>query len=189
MRTPRFLYFDLDNVLLKFDHHLAARQMAEVAGLTEDRVWDLVFGSDLEQIARVGQDLEAILRKVPGTRSVYAKRELGGLYLDVTPDRDAIARYGLSMADVLSVVETAIGGMVVDRTIEGRERYTISVRYPSELRDNPDAFSRVLVPVSPPGAMSPQASMGAPDGMGGADMQSGPTAPARPSSESMATVR
>ncbi|HKP64187.1 MAG TPA: CusA/CzcA family heavy metal efflux RND transporter [Polyangiales bacterium] len=123
-----------------------------------------VFGTDLQHIASLGQELEGILREVPGTRSVYAERELGGLYLDVVPDRRAIARYGLSMADVLSVVETAIGGMVVDRTVEGRERYTISVRYPSELRDNPDALARVLVPVAPRGSMG-QASAASQQGM------------------------
>jgi Cu(I)/Ag(I) efflux system membrane protein CusA/SilA len=117
-----------------------------------------VFGKDLQAIAELGQKLESVLRKVPGTRSVYAERELGGLYLDVIPDRVAIARYGLRMADVLSVVETAIGGMVVDRTIEGRERYTISLRYPSELRDSPEALARVLVPVPLRGA-STQAAM------------------------------
>ena len=132
-----------------------------------------VFGTDLERIAGLGQELETILRKVPGTRSVYAERELGGLYLDVVPDRDAIARYGLSMADVLSVVETAIGGMVVDRTIEGRERYTISVRYPSELRDNPDALPRVLVPVAPRNAMG-QGAMAAADTMAGAGAMATP---------------
>ena len=135
-----------------------------------------VFGDDLEQIASLGQELEATLRKVPGTRSVYADREVGGLYLDVVPDREAIARYGLSMADVLSVVETAIGGMVVDRTIEGRERYTVSIRYPLELRDNPEKLAGVLVPVSPRGAMAQ--GMGGQDAMagGGADPMQGTAA-------------
>jgi Cu(I)/Ag(I) efflux system membrane protein CusA/SilA len=136
-----------------------------------------VFGSDLEQIAGLGQELETILRKLPGTRSVYAERELGGLYLDVVPDRESIARYGLSMADVLSVVETAIGGMVVDRTIEGRERYTISVRYPSELRDNPESLSRVLVPVPPRGAMA-QGATGSDAMAGGGDSMQGSSSPA-----------
>jgi Cu(I)/Ag(I) efflux system membrane protein CusA/SilA len=129
-----------------------------------------VFGKNLEEIAAIGQKLEVILRKVPGTRSVYAERELGGLYLDVVPDRDAIARYGLSMAEVLSVVETAIGGMVVDRTIEGRERYTISLRYPRELRNDAEALGRVLVPVPLSASMgaSGQASAGMTSaGMGG----------------------
>jgi Cu(I)/Ag(I) efflux system membrane protein CusA/SilA len=106
-----------------------------------------VFGSDLEQIAALAESLERILRDVPGTRSVYAERELGGFYLDFVPDRDAIARYGLRTMDVLEVVETAIGGLDVDTTIEGRERYRINVRYPRELRDTPEALARVLVPI------------------------------------------
>jgi Cu(I)/Ag(I) efflux system membrane protein CusA/SilA len=105
-----------------------------------------IFGPDLETIAQLGEQLEAILRPVPGTRSVYAERELGGFYLDFLPDRDEIARYGLRVMDVLDVVETAIGGMEVDRTIEGRERYTVNVRYPRDLRDDVETLGRVLVP-------------------------------------------
>ncbi len=106
-----------------------------------------VFGPELEVIAGLGEHLEAVLSDVPGTRSVYAERELGGFYLDFVPDRDEIARYGLRVMDVLDVVETAIGGMDIDRTIEGRERYTINVRYPRELRDDLDSLGRVLVPL------------------------------------------
>ena len=106
-----------------------------------------VFGTDLEQIAAIGESLERILRDVPGTRSVYAERELGGFFIDFVPDRDAIARYGLRTMDVLEVVETAIGGLDVDTTIEGRERYRINVRYPRELRDTPEQLARVLVPI------------------------------------------
>ncbi|MBI3854889.1 MAG: efflux RND transporter permease subunit [Planctomycetes bacterium] len=104
-----------------------------------------VFGPDLKEIAGIGEHLEGILRGVKGTRSVYAEREMGGFYLDFKPDRNEIARYGLRIMDVLQVVETAIGGMDIDRTIEGRERYTINVRYPRELRDDPEALKRVLV--------------------------------------------
>jgi Cu(I)/Ag(I) efflux system membrane protein CusA/SilA len=121
-----------------------------------------VFGADLKEIARLGEALEPILRKVQGTRSVYAEREFGGLYLDFLPDREAIARYGLRVADVLAVVESAIGGMRIDRTIEGRERYSVSVRYPRELRDDPEALGRVLVPI---GAQA--SADGAMAGMGG----------------------
>ncbi|WP_437909777.1 CusA/CzcA family heavy metal efflux RND transporter [Sorangium sp. So ce327] len=108
-----------------------------------------VFGPDLEVISRIDGDLERVLRDVPGTRSVYAERELGGFFLDITPDRQAIARYGLSVRDVLDVVESAIGGMDVDTTFEGRERYRVSVRYPRELRDNIEALRDVPVPVAP----------------------------------------
>src|SRR5512137_193257 len=104
-----------------------------------------VFGPDLTEIANIGESLETILRKVPGTRSVYAEREMGGFYLDFIPDRDAIARYGLRLMDVMDVVESAIGGLDLDTTVEGRERYRINVRYPRELREDPQALSRVLV--------------------------------------------
>jgi Cu(I)/Ag(I) efflux system membrane protein CusA/SilA len=106
-----------------------------------------VFGSDLGEIARIGESLEEILRTVPGTRSVYAEREMGGFYIDFIPDRDAISRYGLRLMDVMNVVETAIGGLDVDTTVEGRERYRINVRYPRELRDTPEALASVLVPI------------------------------------------
>lgn len=108
-----------------------------------------VFGPDLEVITRINDQLERTLRQLPNTRSVYAERELGGFFLDVTPDREAIARYGLTVRDVLDVVESTIGGMDVATTYEGRERYRINVRYPRELRDNLEAIRDVLVPVSP----------------------------------------
>lgn len=108
-----------------------------------------VFGKDLGEITKINDQLESTLRKVPGTRSVYAERELGGFFIDFTPDRDAIARYGLTVRDVLDVVESSIGGMDVDTTIEGRERYRINVRYPRELRDNLEALRAVLVPIAP----------------------------------------
>jgi Cu(I)/Ag(I) efflux system membrane protein CusA/SilA len=106
-----------------------------------------IFGPDLKEIAAIGESLERILRGVPDTRSVYAERELGGFFIDFVPDRDAIARYGLRLMDVMDVVETAIGGLDVDTTIEGRERYRINVRYPRELRDSPADLARVLVPI------------------------------------------
>jgi Cu(I)/Ag(I) efflux system membrane protein CusA/SilA len=113
-----------------------------------------VFGPDLQVITQISDELERVLRTLPHTRSVYAERELGGFFLDVTPDREAIARYGLSVRDVLDVVESSIGGMDVATTYEGRERFKINVRYPRELRDNLDAIRNVLVPVAP---LSPRA--------------------------------
>ncbi|MCU0770736.1 MAG: efflux RND transporter permease subunit [Verrucomicrobia bacterium] len=107
-----------------------------------------IFGPDLGEIRKLGEHLESILRGVPGTRSVYAERTTGGYYLDIIPNREAIARYGLNVEDVLMVVETAIGGMGIERTIEGRERYSINVRYSRELRDDVDKLRQVLVPVS-----------------------------------------
>jgi len=108
-----------------------------------------VFGPDLQVITQINDELERVLRTLPHTRSVYAERELGGFFLDVTPDREAIARYGLSVRDVLDVVESSIGGMDVATTYEGRERFKINVRYPRELRDNLDAIRNVLVPIAP----------------------------------------
>ncbi|HEU5074610.1 MAG TPA: CusA/CzcA family heavy metal efflux RND transporter, partial [Polyangiaceae bacterium] len=107
-----------------------------------------VFGKDLNEISKINDQLEKALREVPGTRSVYAERELGGFFLDFTPDREAIARYGLSVRQVLDVIESSIGGMEVDTTFEGRERYRINVRYPREFRDNLDELRNVLVPVA-----------------------------------------
>jgi Cu(I)/Ag(I) efflux system membrane protein CusA/SilA len=106
-----------------------------------------VFGKDLAEISRINDQLETVIAAVPGTRSVYAERELGGFFVDFTPQRDIIARYGLSVRDVLDVVESSIGGMDVDTTIEGRERYKINVRYPREFRDNLEALRSVLVPI------------------------------------------
>ncbi len=112
-----------------------------------------VFGPDLEQIAKIDDQLERSLRTLPNTRSVYAERELGGFFIDVTPDRQAIARYGLTVSEVLDVVESSIGGMDVAQTYEGRERYQINVRYPRELRDDIEKLRTVLVPIAP---MSPR---------------------------------
>ena len=123
-----------------------------------------VFGPDLEVINTINNELERTLRPLPHTRSVYAERELGGFFLDVTPDRQAIARYGLTVREVLDVVESTIGGMDVTQTFEGRERYQVNVRYPRELRDNVEALRAVLVPIAP---LSPRAlPVGAPGGSG-----------------------
>ena len=107
-----------------------------------------IFGSDLNEISKLGEQLESVLRDVPGTRSAYSERTIGGLYLDIIPNRATIARYGLNVEDVLMLVETAIGGMPIDRTVEGRERYSINVRYSREFRDDPEKLKRILVPVS-----------------------------------------
>jgi Cu(I)/Ag(I) efflux system membrane protein CusA/SilA len=121
-----------------------------------------VFGADLQKIAELGEHLEVVLRDVPGTRSVFAERTTGGLFLDIVPRREEIARYGLNVEDVLMMVESAIGGMAIDRTIEGRERYTINVRYSRELRDDPEKLKRVLVPFGG-GAKSPGGETGGMD--------------------------
>ena len=144
-----------------------------------------VFGPDLETIAKIDDQLERTLRSVPNTRSVYAERELGGFFIDVTPDREAIARYGLTVSEVLDVVESSIGGMDVAQTFEGRERYQINVRYPRELRDDIEKLRAVLAPIAPLSPRSlgttatasrmdgpPPSLVGAGGGMGGAAMSS-----------------
>ena len=113
-----------------------------------------VYGPELAGIEQVSIQVEEALKGLPGARSVYAERLTGGYYLDFDVDRAAAARYGLTVGDVQDVIEAAIGGMPVAQTIEGRERIGISVRYARELRDDPDALKRVLVP-TPAGPQIP----------------------------------
>ncbi len=114
-----------------------------------------VFGNNLGEIERLAKQIEQVVRTVPGTTSAYAERLTGGYYIDVVPNGDAMARYGLTINDVHDVVASALGAERLTTTVEGRERYDVTVRYPRELRDGPDAIARnVLVPVSG-GAMVP----------------------------------
>jgi Cu(I)/Ag(I) efflux system membrane protein CusA/SilA len=106
-----------------------------------------IFGNDLGEIEQIGQELERALSKISGTRSVYSDRNTGGFYIDIVPDRQAIARYGLTMQDVQDVIEVAIGGMPISSTIEGRNRFSINVRYPRELRQSIDRLKEILVPL------------------------------------------
>lgn len=105
-----------------------------------------VFGPDLKTIESIGTQIESIVKNVPGTRSVYSERTAGGYFVDFDLNRDAIARYGLTVGEVQDVIMTAIGGENVSTTIEGRERYPINIRYPRELRDDTDKLARTLVP-------------------------------------------
>ena len=105
-----------------------------------------VFGADLTEIERLGAEIEQAVRDVPGTRSAYAERVAGGYFLDISPRRDQLARYGLVIDDLHMVIAAAIGGENVTTTIEGRARYPVNVRYPRELRDDPERLGRVLVP-------------------------------------------
>jgi len=113
-----------------------------------------VYGPDLKQIESIGRQLEQIISRVSGTRSVYGERVSGGYFVDFDIDRTAIARYGLTVDDVQQTIMTAIGGENVSTTIEGRERYPINIRYPRELRDEIDKLGRVLV-TTPAGAQIP----------------------------------
>ena len=106
-----------------------------------------VFGPDLNVIEEIGEELEHTLAAVPHTRSVYADRNTGGLYVDIVPDREALARHGLTLGDVQDVIEAAIGGEPIEVTVEGRERYTINVRYPANLRQDVERLRQVLVPI------------------------------------------
>ncbi len=113
-----------------------------------------ILGPDLEVIQRIGISMEPWLRQIPGTRSVYAERVVGGYFLDFVIDRLEAARYGLTVGDIEDVIETAIGGKTVSTTVEGRERYPINVRYPRELREDPETLKRVLV-ATPDGILVP----------------------------------
>ena len=113
-----------------------------------------VFGTDLQAIEQVGTALERVLAPVPGTRSVLYERNLGGLYLDVVPNPDALARYGLRIGDVQRTIESAIGGTPISVAVEGRNRFSVNVRYPQDLRGDIGALRRVLVPASADGGMA-----------------------------------
>jgi Cu(I)/Ag(I) efflux system membrane protein CusA/SilA len=107
-----------------------------------------IFGPDLRVIQQLGREIERILGHVDGTRSVYAERVTQGYFTDIRIDRDAIARHGLTVADVQEVIQSAIGGMTVTRTVEARERYPVAVRYERAFRDDLPALQRVLVRTS-----------------------------------------
>lgn len=139
-----------------------------------------VFGTDLHEIERASIALEGMLRQVPGTRSTFAERQTGREYVDIVPNREAIARYGLTVRDVQDVVEAAVGGMPVSTAIAGRARFSINLRYAADRRSDPQALRRILVPVrfaggvADVGGLNAGAEMGTPSaGMvtsGGAGM-------------------
>jgi len=107
-----------------------------------------IFGTDLTAMDRVAREVEAAIRKVPGTSSAYAERVIGGYFLDITPDRGALGRYGLTVGDVQDVIALALGGQAVTNTVEGRERYSVNLRYPRAFRSDPGAIARdVQVPL------------------------------------------
>jgi copper/silver efflux system protein len=110
-----------------------------------------IFGPDLAELDRIGKHIEGLLPAVEGTNSVFAERAVGGRYLDITVDREAAARYGMTVDDVQMAMMAAVGGMPAGTVIEGRERYSVLVRYPRELRDDPPSIASVLV-ATPSGA-------------------------------------
>jgi len=117
-----------------------------------------IYGADLEVIEHIGAEVEAVVRDVSGTRSIYAERTAGGYFLDFDLRRDQLARYGLTVDEAQMVIMSAIGGEPITRTVEGRERYTVNVRYARELRDNLQQLQRVLVPTMS-GAQIPLAEL------------------------------
>jgi copper/silver efflux system protein len=117
-----------------------------------------VLGGDLKEIQGVGEELEKLMKTIPGTRSVFAERAAGGYFVDFTPRREGLARYGLTIDDLQAVIMSAIGGETISTTIEGRERYSINLRYPRDLRQNLDQLERVLVPTAG-GAQVPMAEL------------------------------
>jgi Cu(I)/Ag(I) efflux system membrane protein CusA/SilA len=117
-----------------------------------------IYGSNLDEIEKIGTQIEQALKGVPGTRSVYAERVTGGYYLDFDIKRDQLARYGLTIEDVNDVIMYAIGGENITTTVEGRERYPVNVRYSRELRDDVEKLKRVVVPTMD-GAQIPLAQL------------------------------
>jgi copper/silver efflux system protein len=114
-----------------------------------------VFGKNLDEMERLAKEIEAVVKKVPGTSSAYAERITGGFYLNIEPDRAALARYGLTVGEVQDVISTALGGENVTTTVEGLERFGVSVRYPRELRGTPEQIAREVLVPTPDGAMIP----------------------------------
>ena len=114
-----------------------------------------VFGKNLEEMERLAKEIESVVKTVPGTTSAFAERITGGFYLNIEPDRVQLARYGMAVGDLQEVIGTALGGEMVTTTVEGRERFAVTVRYPRELRSDPQQIAReVLVPTLG-GAMVP----------------------------------
>jgi copper/silver efflux system protein len=114
-----------------------------------------VFGTDLTTMEGIAREVEAVLRRVPGTTSAYAERVIGGYYLDIVPDRERLARYGLSIQDVQEVIAMALGAEAITQTVEGRERYNVALRYPAALRQDPDAIAREVQVALPGGGTVP----------------------------------
>ena len=114
-----------------------------------------VFGRDLGEMETLAREIEAVVKTVPGTTSAYAERITGGYYLNIEPDREQLARYGLAVGDLQEVIGTALGGEMVTTTVEGRERFGVQVRYPRELRSSPQQIAREVLVTTMDGAMVP----------------------------------
>ena len=120
-----------------------------------------IAGPDLKELERIGTEVEAVVRKVPGTASAFAERVMGGRYIEFEIDRDAIARYGLTVGDVQDVLSVALGGMPLTTTVEGLQRYTINLRYDRDFRSDLDSLKRDIVVPTPTGAQIPLGELAA----------------------------
>jgi copper/silver efflux system protein len=114
-----------------------------------------VLGTDLAEMEKLARQIEGVVKSVPGTSSAYAERVIGGYYLDVVPNRDALARYGLMVGDVQDTVSSALGGETITTTVEGRERYGVNLRYPRDLRSDPQSIAREVLVAMPGGGTVP----------------------------------
>ena len=114
-----------------------------------------IAGPDLKELERIGTEVEAVVRQVPGTASAFAERITGGRYIEFEIDRDAIARYGLTVGDVQDVLSVALGGMPLTTTVEGLQRYTVNLRYDRDFRSDLDSLKRDIVVPTPTGAQIP----------------------------------
>jgi copper/silver efflux system protein len=113
-----------------------------------------VLGTDLAEMEKLARQIEAVIRTVPGTTSAYAERVIGGYYLNIDPDRVQLARYGLMVGDLQNLIAMALGAEPVTTTVEGRERYTVSIRYPRDYRSDPQAIeTEVLIPMADGGTI------------------------------------
>ncbi|MBK8114566.1 MAG: efflux RND transporter permease subunit [Candidatus Accumulibacter sp.] len=114
-----------------------------------------VFGKDLGEMEKLAKEIEAVVKAVPGTTSAFAERITGGFYLNIEPDREQLARYGLAVGELQDVIGTALGGEMVTTTVEGRERFGVTIRYPRELRSDPQQIAREILIPTMDGAMIP----------------------------------
>ncbi len=114
-----------------------------------------VFGNDLEEIEQLAKHIESVIKTVPGTTSAYAERSTGGYYLDIEPDRLSLARYGLGINDFLDIITLALGGEMLTTTVEGRERFSVNIRYPRALRQDPQAMATHILMPLPDGGVIP----------------------------------
>lgn len=128
---------------------IAARQIMLRSGMRAPMGIKL-HGPDLESLERFGEEIESLLKRQPQLRAetVFAERVIGKPWLEIEPDRAALSRYGVAFAQVQGIIETAIGGKVATRTVEGRERFAVRVRYPRELRNDPESIAAILVPTA-----------------------------------------